>query len=138
MAKVLEFSIRTTVKESLEEVRKSVEGAFNCQFIEGEYDEIDAYVAVFLGMNVGLFQWGGDFILDTRIEDLRFLEAAEKKRLEVVRISDAVADTLNILGPFKWRVATDEDLARDAKFADEMEQRMAAENIIPPWPEGDE
>ncbi|MFD8710503.1 hypothetical protein ACFV0W_24350 [Streptomyces anulatus] len=134
MAKVLEFSVRTTTRQPLEEVRKSVESAFGFSFSEGEYEEVPAYVHTSLGMTIGLFQWGSDFLLETRIEDIRFLEAAEVKPLDVARISEPIADTLTIIGPFRWRIASDEDLAKDEKFAEELEKRMAAESDPRNWP----
>lgn len=133
MTKVLEFSVRTTTPGSLEEVRESVESSLSIELTEGEYDDVDAYVGTLLGMKVGLYGWGNDYLLETRIEDLRFLEAAEQARLDVVRVSEPVANMLTILGPFTWRVASEADLEHDSKFADEYERRMAGYDPSTTW-----
>jgi hypothetical protein len=116
---VLEFSVRTSADASLEEVRDAVEAAFNLRFAEGEFEDNPGYLCKLLGMQVGLFPWAGVIVLESRIEDRRFLGDAKAGRIEIVQISKAVADMLTILGPYDWRVATDEDLAEDLRFDEE-------------------
>jgi len=133
MSQVLKFSVRTSTDDSLDEVRKAVESAFNLKFSEGEYDRVPAYVSNILGMTVGLFQWGDDYLLETTIEDLRFLDAAQKEPLEPVRVSESVANMLSIVGPYKWRVATPEDVAKDRAFGEELDREMTEDATPPPW-----
>ncbi|GLY40041.1 hypothetical protein Amsp01_060640 [Amycolatopsis sp. NBRC 101858] len=133
MPKVLEFSVRTRASDSLDDVRKSIEGAFNIKFAEGEYEFAPAYVSNLLGMIVGLFQWGEDYLLETRIEDIRFLEAAEKRRLEPVRVSEPVANMLTIIGPYKWRIATPEDEAKDRAIGEELDRQQLDDEAPPTW-----
>lgn len=132
--KVLEFSVRTSDTASVEEVRDAVAAALNVTFTEGEFEIIDAYVTEFLGMLVGLFPWGDDIRVMTRIEDRRFLTAAkENGGLEPVRISEAVADMLTITTPYAWRVPTAEDMARDEEYSEEYDRMMAEDGAPPSW-----
>jgi hypothetical protein len=133
MAKVLEFSVRTTTPDAPEAIREAVEKAFGVSLSEGDYDEVPGYVTGLLGMTLGLFYWGNDILLETRIEDRRFLREPGQDPLDVVRISEAVADMLTILGPYRWRTATDEDRAHDQRFADEFDRRMAGHDPSDTW-----
>ncbi|MGW4731706.1 hypothetical protein ACWEQC_21515 [Streptomyces shenzhenensis] len=135
MTKVLEFSVRTSAEKSFDQVLHSVEKALNLTFTEGEFEEGSAYTAKSLGMSIGLFRWGKDYLLETRIEDPIFLEAAEENPLEVVRISETVADVLSVLGPISWRVATYADLAKDREVGDELDRQFTDVTGPPPWAE---
>ncbi|MFJ8602291.1 hypothetical protein ACIREM_26970 [Streptomyces shenzhenensis] len=135
MTKVLEFSVRTSAEKSLDQVLHSVEKALNLTFTEGEFEEGPAYIAKSLGMSIGLFRWGEDYLLETRIEDPRFLEAAEENPLEVARISETVADVLTVLGPSPWRVTTDTDHVKDREVGDKLDRQFTDDAGPPPWAE---
>ncbi|MGW5354622.1 hypothetical protein ACWERV_29410 [Streptomyces sp. NPDC004031] len=133
VVKVLEFSVRANASESFGRVRNAVEQALNLTFEEGEFEDVPALVANSLGMHIGLFKWGESYLLESRIEDVRFLEAAERKPLEVVRVSEAFADMLTTLGPVRWRVATEADLIEDRAYGDELDRQIADDEGAPPW-----
>ncbi|MFH8472087.1 hypothetical protein [Streptomyces sp. NPDC018000] len=131
--KVLEFSVRTSSSAPMEEVRELLEGAFGCKFTEGEYERIPAFTTHTLGMQIGLFYWGGDYLLESRIADQAFLNVSLGEGLESICISEAVANTLTILGAGEWRVPSDADVEKDSEYAEEMEQRFLNENEPPSW-----
>ncbi|GLZ81093.1 hypothetical protein Afil01_59000 [Actinorhabdospora filicis] len=133
MKKVLEFSVRTTTSASAEEVCEAVSAALNVRFAEGKYEIIDAYVADFLGMRVGLFGWGADILLDSRLEDRRFLTAANQGGLVPVDIAEAIADMLTVMTPYSWRVPSDADLAADEEYSEEYDRLSAEDNAPPSW-----
>lgn len=136
MSPVLEFSVRTSTPDPFDDVRRCVEKAFNREFADGEYELVPAFVSRVLGMTIGLYRWGPDYLLESRIEDLRFLAAAEKKRLVPVTISAPVANMLSIVGPYRWRVATAEDEARDRVVAAELDELMLEDEGPPSWFDG--
>ncbi|MFC9430105.1 hypothetical protein [Streptomyces sp. NPDC056987] len=131
--KVLEFSVRTSTEQSVEELRERLEESLGCHFSEGEYEEVPAFVTEFFGMRVALYRWGDDYLLESSIEDIRFLEAAERDPLEPVRISQAVADTLTILGAGEWRISSPADIAKDNAYGEQLEQRYLDAEGPPPW-----
>ncbi|MFI0724420.1 hypothetical protein [Streptomyces sp. NPDC021224] len=133
MVKVLEFSVRANASEPFARVRNVVEQALGLTFEEGEFEDVPALVANSLGMHIGLFKWGEFYLLESRIDDVRFLEAAERKPLEVVRVSEAFADMLTTLGPVRWRVATEADLIEDRAYGDELDRQIADDEGAPPW-----
>jgi hypothetical protein len=133
MTSVLQFSVRTTTSESFETVLRLVEGALNIKFREDEFEGSPAYTSNLLGMKVGLFMWANDYVLESRIEDSRFLDSAKRGRLKAVGISEVVADMLTILGPFSWRVATGEDIKQDERFAAKVDRELNQDSGAPPW-----
>lgn len=129
----LEFSVRTSAQQPYGAVRTSVAEAMNLTFTEGEHDLVDADVAPWLGMAVALFRWADAYLLESRIEDPRFLPPTTTAPLEPHRISAPLATHLTALGPFPWRPTTESDLRTDREYGARLDRALAEDSGAPPW-----
>jgi hypothetical protein len=125
---VLGFSLRCTENLPVGELADRVQGALGIELTNGEYHQFPAYVGAALGMTIALFPWGGPkgtslAVLQGAVEDPAFVMFPDGtvRSGELLDISDAVADALQVRGAGDWHHATDEELDAHREYSREHE-----------------
>jgi hypothetical protein len=127
------FAVRCNDAMSLAEMAAKVSKAIGCRLTEGEYHKLPGARGVLLGMDVGLYEWGGvrgrTFRFEGEVESSAFVEFMRDKSVQVIALdlSQAVADVLTVETGTSWRIPTAEDFAAEKIYGDELERRFASE-----------
>lgn len=122
----LEFSVRSDETVPIEVTAERVGHALDCEFSEGRYYGVSAYVTQVFGLRVGLLEWAGlagqpTFRLDGNVVEPRFAQLVGPGDEVVAQdISQAVACILRARGAGDWRVPSSEELDAEADFEREM------------------
>jgi len=128
---ILHFAVRCDEAISLAEMSARVAKAIGCHLDQGSYHKIPAARGNLLGMDVGLYEWGGvagkTFRFEGEIEDTAFLDFTRGKSVDVVSldISQAVADALTVGTMLAWRVPITEDFIAEKSYGDDVERRFS-------------
>lgn len=128
---VLEFSVRSKDTRGLDEVSDLVERALGYNFYDGEFRKIPARVAVLLGMLIGMYKWRGQndesiFRFHTDIENDGFFRTPEGQDLEIeiIDISQAIIDLLDVYGAGEWYVPSEADVAAEVEYSYEVDRQF--------------
>jgi hypothetical protein len=141
---VLEFSVRSKDTRPLDEFSDLVGRALGCTFYDGEFRKIPARVTVVLGMLVGMYNWRGQnnesiVRVHTDIESDRFFRAPEGENLEIeiIDISRAIIDLLDVHDVSEWYVPSDADVAAEVEYSYEVDQQFQiSDEQIHKWESG--
>ena len=125
------FSVRCDVAMPLAEMAAKVSSALGCQLVEGDYHKIPGASGILLGMDVGLFKWGGargpTFRFQGEVESAAFADFMQDRPVQVsgVNLSQMVADVLTVVTGTSWRIPTAEDFAAERAYDDVVERNFA-------------
>ena len=127
------FAVRCNDVMSLAEMAAKVSNAIGCRLAEGEYHKLLGARGILLGMDVGLYEWGGvrgrTFRFEGEVESSSFVDFMRDKLVHVnaLDLSQVVVDVLTVETGTSWRIPTAEDLAAEKTYGDELERRFASE-----------
>jgi hypothetical protein len=141
---VLEFSVRSKDIRTLDEVSTLIGKALGCSFCDGEIHKIPARVALLLGMLIGVYKWRGQnsesiFRLHTDVGNDGFFRAPEGQgvEIEIVDISQAIIDLLDVSGAGEWYVPSKVDVTAEVEYSYEVDRQFqVSDEQIREWEAG--
>ena len=125
------FAVRCDADISLTEMAAKISSALGCRLVAGDYHKIPGAHGILLGMDIGLYEWGGvrgrTFRFEGDIESPAFSDFMQDHPVQVsaLNLSQMVADVLTVVTGTSWRVPTPEDRAAAQAYGEQVERWFA-------------